>query len=207
MLTIHKSWENLFSKYDINLDTLYNGDRIIYPPREQIFRVFEMDVNDIKVVLLGQEPCHSTGQSHGLSFSVPENVKIPSPLKNIFREIELEFPERNYSFTNGNLENWFYREKIFLLNSSLSVINGKPGIHMKLWNDFTNDVIQYIDENNKNCVFLLLGSYAKAKSIFIQNKNNIVEAQHPSPLARGFIGSNIFKRIESKLNHEINWNN
>jgi len=208
MEKIHISWKKLFDNYGINLDNLYNNEyEIIYPPKESIFRVFEMDVSDIKIVLIGQDPYHSHGQAHGLSFSVPENVKIPPSLKNIFKEIKLEFPERNYKFRHGNLEKWFYKEKIFLLNSSLSVINGKPGSHMRLWCEFTNDVIEYIHENNKNCVFLLLGNFAKSKAVYIQNKYNIVEAPHPSPLARGFIGSNVFKIVESKLNCQINWDN
>ena len=207
MEKIHNSWTPLFSQYGINLDNLYDGNEIIYPPKELLFRVFEMNVTDIKVVLLGQDPYHSRGQAHGLSFSVPKNVKIPPSLKNIFKELKLEFPERNYTFTHGNLESWFYREKIFLLNSSLSVVDGKPGTHIRLWDEFTNDVIEYIHENNKNCVFLLLGNYAKSKAVYIKNKNNIVEAPHPSPLARGFIGSNVFNLVESKLKSEINWCN
>lgn len=208
MEKINQSWKPLFDKYKFNIDELYNSGTV-YPIKEYVFRVFEMDVNEIKVVLLGQDPYHSPGQAHGLSFSVPSNVKIPPSLKNIYKELKLEFPERNYDFENktGNLEKWFYNEKIFLLNSSLTVIEGKPGSHMKIWEDFTNNVIKYISENNNNCVFLLLGLYAKTKSMFINNKANIVTAPHPSPLAQGFIGSNVFIKIENILNHPINWNN
>ena len=199
-------WLPLFNKHNIDVDELYNEN--VYPPKELIFRVFEMDVKNIKVVILGQDPYHAPGQAHGLSFSVPSNVtKIPPSLKNIFKELKLEFPERKYEFTSGNLEKWFYNEKIFLLNSSLSVKQGAPGSHMKIWENFTNDVIKYISENNNTCVFLLLGNYAKSKEAFIKNKNNIVSAPHPSPLARGFIGSNVFQKIESILNETIDWEN
>jgi uracil-DNA glycosylase len=202
---MHKSWKSLFDKYE----TLYNEQFMenVYPPKELIFRVFEMDVKEIKILLLGQDPYHQKGQAHGLSFSVPNNIKIPPSLRNIFKELLLEFPDRKYNFTHGNLERWFYEEKIFLLNASLTVEDNKPNSHAKLWSKFTDDVIEFISYNNPNCLFLLLGNFAKNKSKFICNKNLIVDASHPSPLAQGFIGSNVFKQIETKLNQEINWQN
>jgi uracil-DNA glycosylase len=207
MSNIHSSWVPLFDKYKIDIDQFYSNEGIIvYPSKELVYRVFEMDVNEIKIVLLGQDPYHKKDQAHGLSFSVPENIKIPPSLRNIFKELKQEFPDRNYEFKHGNLERWFNDEKIFLLNSSLSVIEGKAGSHMKLWENFTDNIIKYISENNDKCIFLLLGNYAKSKSNFIQNKNNIVSAPHPSPLARGFIGSNVFTSIENILNKKINWN-
>ena len=207
MENIHKSWFKLFKQYDIDLDELYSSKDIIYPKKEQIFRVFEMDVTDIKILLLGQDPYHNPDQANGLSFSVSNDIKIPPSLKNIYKEIEAEFSERNYVFNSGNLERWFKEEKIFLLNASLSVIKNKPGSHMKIWQNFTDDVIKFISDNNKNCVFVLLGNFAKSKQIFISNKNNIITGVHPSPLSanNGFFGSNIFKTIEQKLNTQINW--
>jgi len=202
---IHPSWYPLFSEYDFDLDEIYNPNLIVYPPRNLVFRVFEMDVQDISIVLLGQDPYHGPNQAHGLSFSVPTGEKIPPSLQNIFKELLLEFPERNYLFNNGNLERWFYEEKIFLLNSSLTVQKSTAGSDLKIWEDFTNKVIEFISEHNDKCVFLLLGNYAKAKNIFIKNKNKIVTEVHPSPLARGFIGSNVFKRVETILGHKINW--
>ena len=158
-----------------------------------------MNIHDIKIVLLGQDPYHGLNQANGLSFSVQNEIKIPPSLKNIFKELKLEFPERDYKFTNGNLEKWFEREKIFLLNSSLTVEKGKPASHIKYWVKFTDDVIKYISLHNDKCIFLLLGNYAKSKSNLILNKDNIISAPHPSPLARGFIGSNVFKQIEEKI--------
>ena len=208
MITYHKSWAPLFEKYDFeDIDEFYSTNTEIYPKKEHLFRVFEMDVREIKVLLLGQDPYHGPGQAHGLSFSVPTGVTIPPSLRNIYKELQAEYPERNYKFTSGNLESWFYREKIFLLNSSLSVIKGKPGSMMDIWEEFTNDVIKFVSEENSNCVFLLLGNFAKAKDTFIQNKERIIKGVHPSPMAaaHGFFGSNIFKLVEEKLGEKINW--
>lgn len=208
MNNIHESWKLLFNKHIFDLDKLYDSSNIIYPSKEQIFRVFEMDMNDIKILLLGQDPYHNQNQANGLSFSVNDGMKIPPSLKNIYKEIQNEFPERNYIFQSGNLERWFKEEKIFLLNASLSVIKNKPASQMQIWKNFTNDVIKYISENNKKCIFVLLGNFAKSKEIFISNKSNIIMGVHPSPLSskKGFFGSNIFKLIEDKINSEINWN-
>jgi len=204
---VHKSWNNLFKRYEIQID----DDEEIFPPKELVFKVFEMDVKKIKLVLLGQDCYHDENQAHGLSFSVPKGVKIPPSLQNIFKELKRSFPERKYEFTHGNLENWFYNEHIFLLNCALTVVPHFAGSHLKIWRQFTNDVIKYICKKNKNCLFLLLGNFAKSKSEFITNKNNIIEATHPSPLAASssepFIGSDVFKRVEEKLGCEINWQN
>jgi len=213
MDNIHKSWKPLFDEYitdiNINLDKMYNTTDIIYPPKEKIFKVFEMDLKDIKVLLLGQDPYHNPCQANGLSFSVETGVKVPPSLKNIFKEIKNEFSDRNYDFTsgNGNIERWFYEEKIFLLNASLTVIENKPASQMHLWENFTNNVIKYISDNNDKCVFLLLGNYAKSKEKFISNKDNIVTGVHPSPLSanKGFFNSQIFMKVEEKLGKHINW--
>lgn len=207
MTSYHKSWKPLFDKFDFDIELLYQESKPVYPKKEHIFRVFEMDVKDIKVLLLGQDPYHGPGQAHGLSFSVPNGVRVPPSLQNIYKELHSEFPERKYIFKNGNLENWFYREKIFLLNASLTVIEGTPSSMMDVWEDFTNKTIKFISENNSNCVFLLLGAFAKAKKSFILNKERIIEGVHPSPFSanNGFFGSNIFKQVEVKLKHPIDW--
>lgn len=216
MHSIHESWLPLFEKhclfYNKTLDLPLEikaqiiHDITVYPPEEQIFRIFEMNLEEIQIVLLGQDPYHGPNQAHGLSFSVPDGIKIPPSLKNIYKELQSTFPERNYEFNSGNLEKWFYREKIFLLNASLTVIGGKAGSHMKLWRNFTDDVIKYISENNNKCIFLLLGNFAKEKEKFIEDKLRILTCPHPSPLARGFIGSGIFNKVEEKLGKEIDWN-
>ena len=208
----NESWKPLFEKFESipSLDILYSSEeKSVYPQKEYIFRVFEMDVREIKVVLLGQDPYHGPNQAHGLSFSVPTGVKIPPSLRNIYKELQNEFPERNYNFVSGNLEQWFYREKIFLLNASLTVADGSPSSHMKLWESFTNRVIEFISSENPKCVFLLLGNFAKAKERYILNKKNIITGVHPSPLSahNGFFHSNIFINVETLLNEKIDWSN
>ena len=209
MNNIHPSWNLIFEKHKDNINKiLENNNDTIYPPKDDIFKVFSMDLLDIKVLLLGQDPYHGKDQAHGLAFSVNKNIKIPPSLRNIYKEIQNEYPEKNYIFNHGNLERWFIEEKIFLLNSSLTVIEGKPGSFIKIWSKITDDIIQFISDNNKNCIFLLLGNYAKEKVKFINNKDMIIVGVHPSPLSanRGFFGSNIFKKLDEKINYNINWN-
>lgn len=207
MATYHPSWAPLFDEYEFDIDSLCPEGREIYPSTEHLFRVFEMDVAEIRVLLLGQDPYHGPGQAHGLSFSVPSGVTVPPSLRNIYKELQNEYPERNYVFKSGNLEQWFYREKIFLLNSSLSVVRGKPGSMIDIWEDFTNDVIRFVSEHNNKCVFLLLGNFAKAKDAFISNKSRVIKGVHPSPMAAsyGFFGSGIFKQVEARLKETIDW--
>ena len=208
MNTYHESWQSLFEEFDIDIDELYSGKEEVYPKKEHLLRVFEMDVREIKVVLLGQDPYHGPNQAHGLSFSVPNGITIPPSLRNIYKELQSEFPERNYVFKTGNLENWFYREKVFLLNASLSVEKGKPGSMVRIWENFTNKTIQFISETNATCVFLLLGNFAKAKEVYIKDKERIIKGVHPSPMSarNGFFGSGIFNLVEEKLNQKIDWN-
>lgn len=211
MEVIHPSWKPIFDKPNAFefFDEIYESNTSLYPEKRNVFRVFSMPVNEIKVVFLGQDPYHGKGQADGLSFSVPKNVKIPPSLKNIFKEILNEYPERNYQFSNGDLTNWFQNEKIFLLNSALFVAEHKPNSFINYWKKFTNEVIKFICENNNKCVFLLLGKHAKSKIDFINDKTRIVEGVHPSPLSayNGFFDSGIFKQIELKLGENINWQN
>lgn len=206
MCNIHPSWDPIFMQYEFDLDFLYSSsDTIVYPERENVFKVFEIDVQAIKVVLLGQDPYHGPNQAHGLSFSVPKSATIPPSLRNIFNELQRDYPDRYYEFRNGCLDRWFYEEKIFLLNCSLTVEKGEPTSHMDIWQEFTDDVIRFISVQNPNCVFLLLGNFAKQKASLIQNKSKIVTGVHPSPLAKGFIGSGVFSQVEKALNSYINW--
>ena len=206
MFNIHPSWDPIFMQYEFDLDFLYSSsDTIVYPEKENVFKVFEIDVQSIKVVLLGQDPYHGPNQAHGLSFSVPKSATIPPSLRNIFNELQRDYPDRYYEFRNGCLDRWFYEEKIFLLNCSLTVEKGEPTSHMDIWQEFTDDVIRFISVQNPNCVFLLLGNFAKQKASLIQNKSKIVTGVHPSPLAKGFIGSGVFSQVEKALNSYINW--
>lgn len=207
---VHKtwdvSWDPLFDQHmNVDLTSLYVTE--VYPKINDVFKVFEMPVQDIRIVLLGQDPYHGPNQAHGLSFSVTDGITTPPSLRNMYREILEEFPERNYVFKGGNLEKWHGREKIFLLNSALTVVRGKPGSHMDEWKQFTDKAIQYIAQNNTHCVFLLLGNYSKSKSKLIPQKNKIVQEVHPSPMAQGFVGSSVFKRVEAALGEEVCWSN
>jgi len=220
---IHESWYPLFQKWsrqiDILLEDVYNPSNKLetYPAREHIFKVFELSVPEIKCVLLGQDCYHGAGQAMGLAFSVPPNIKTPPSLVNIFKELQIEFPEREYTFTHGDLSVWAAREGIFLLNAALTVQQATPLSHIKRWEAFTDDVIQFILEHNAECIFLLLGNYAKDKSKIIYKlypdavyaDARIVKSVHPSPLSAhaGFFNSGIFTQVESKLGHTINWQN
>lgn len=204
----HESWHPVIDVYYKKLMKALKKEKgvIVYPKRENIFKVFKMDVEKIKVVLLGQDPYHGPNQATGLAFSCNDE-KIQPSLRNIFKELQNEFPERDYDFNSNNLSRWFEEEDIFLLNTALSVRQGEPGSNIDLWRDFTNAVIKYISDYNENCVFLLLGKPAQSKSVFIDDKSRIVSGVHPSPLSasKGFFNSGIFKRVE-ELVGEINWN-
>jgi len=207
MENVHESWKEIFDQYNIDLDTIYERDTIVYPEKEDIFRIFKMSVNKIKVVILAQDPYHSVGTADGIAFS--SRNSIPPSLRNIFKEIKIEFPKREYNFDHGDLSKWVENENIFLLNCSLTVEKSNAGSDMKIWKEFTDDIIKFISEKNTHCVFLLLGNFAKEKSSLIKNKNNIITAVHPSPFSanNGFFNSNVFKNIEKKLNTKINWQN
>ena len=208
--TIHESWQPLFKQYEFNLDSIYENNPLpVYPPKHQVFRVFEMPLDKIRIVLLGQDCYHGPNQAHGLAFSVETSQPIPPSLRNIFKELKNEFPDRNYTFTHGDLSRWAGEEGIFLLNTALTVELHKPNCHASLWKEFTDDVIQFIVENNTEAVFLLLGNSAKEKIANINNKDKIIYGVHPSPLSasRGFFGSDIFKKVEIVLKQNINWQN
>lgn len=182
----------------------------IYPPGRLIFRAFELTpVDQVKVVILGQDPYHEYGQAMGLSFSVPDNVPAPPSLKNIFKEIENELGIRMSG--RPNLENWA-RQGVLLLNSILTVESGHAASHRGIgWQEFTDAVISYLSANREGIVFLLWGNYARSKKALIDtNRHYVLEAAHPSPLAGGaFFGCGHFKKTNEILVAEgkdpINW--
>jgi uracil-DNA glycosylase len=208
MQSMHSSWHPLFDVSAAELECLPSLEEEVYPPRDKIFTAFTMPVTDIKVVLLGQDPYHGPGQAHGLSFSVPIGMPIPPSLRNIFKELVAEFPERGYNFKHGNLEAWHDR-KIFLLNAALTVAPGQPNSHAKRWTQWTDKIIEFILEHNKTCIFLLLGAFAQTKANIIDDPQRWIFGVHPSPLSahRGFFGSGIFKRLEEKIGAQIDWQN
>ena len=182
----------------------------IFPPGSQIFRAFELTpVDQVKVVILGQDPYHGPGQAHGLSFSVPVGVTAPPSLKNIFKEIETDLGVQMSGCPN--LESWA-RQGVLLLNAVLTVRCGEAASHGKIgWQEFTDAVIKYISDNCEGVVFMLWGNYARGKAVLIdRSRHCVLEAAHPSPLARGaFFGSRHFSQANAALTSfgraPINW--
>ena len=173
---------------------------VIYPPGSQIFRAFELTpVPDVKVVILGQDPYHNPGQAMGLSFSVPDGVPAPPSLVNIFKEISSDLGIRMSG--SPNLEPWA-RQGVLLLNSILTVRAGQAASHRSLgWETFTDAVIKYLSDNCDGIVFMLWGNFARTKAALIDPaKHLILEATHPSPLARGaFFGCKHFSKANNFL--------
>ena len=184
--------------------------RKIFPPGSQIFRAFDLTpVSQVKVVILGQDPYHGYGQAHGLSFSVPDNIPAPPSLKNIFKEIESDLGVRMSGYPN--LEKWA-RQGVLLLNAVLTVRSGEAASHSKIgWEEFTDAVIRYISDNCDGVVFMLWGNFARSKRDLIdRSRHYILEAAHPSPLARGaFFGCRHFSQanniLASRGRQPIDW--
>ena len=205
---MHKSWEEIFKNYpkidELNklIETI-NKKRLtttIYPSKEQVFRVFDLALEDIKVVILGQDPYHNPDQACGLSFSVNDGVALPKSLINIYKELHDDLGIKPAK--TGNLESWF-KQGVFLLNAVLTVEKNSPASHSKMgWENFTDYIIENISEKNENVVFVLWGSYARSKNKLIDSsKHKIIESAHPSPLSayRGFFGSKVFSQINDYL--------
>ena len=205
---MHSSWEEIFNNYP-KIDELNNMikkideqrlTKTIYPPKEQVFRVFDLALEDIKVVILGQDPYHNPDQACGLSFSVNDGVPLPKSLINIYKELHDDLGIKPAK--TGNLESWF-NQGVFLLNAVLTVEKNSPASHSKMgWENFTDYIIENISEKNENVVFVLWGAYARSKNKLIDpSKHKIIESAHPSPLSayRGFFGSKVFSQINSYL--------
>lgn len=217
---ITKDWlqflENEFNcDYMKNLDSfLYNeqlSGKEIYPYKSEIFNALRCTAfKDVKVVIVGQDPYHGENQAHGLSFSVKPQVKIPPSLKNIYKELQNEY---NISMPmHGYLESWA-RQGVLLLNAVLTVEASKAGSHQKKgWEQFSDKIIETINLNSKNVVFILWGSHAQKKGKGIDCKKHLVlKGPHPSPLSayRGFFGCDHFKLANEYLVKNnikaINW--
>lgn len=172
----------------------------VYPQSENIYHALKStSFENVKVIILGQDPYHGKNQADGLCFSVNDGVKIPPSLKNIYKELyhDLGITIPN----NGNLSNWT-QQGVLLLNSTLTVREGQPGSHQKKgWEFFTDYIIHIISSQKKHCVFLLWGNFAKTKKELIDTENHLVlEAAHPSPLARGaFFGCKHFSKTNNYL--------
>jgi uracil-DNA glycosylase len=173
----------------------------VYPPGSLIFNAFDLcSFNNVKAVIIGQDPYHGPGQAHGLCFSVREGVASPPSLLNIFKEIEMDLGLKKP--VNGNLERWA-SQGVLLLNATLTVKDGVPGSHQKKgWEQFTDSVINILNNEKQNLVYFLWGSFARNKCEPIdRSKNLILESVHPSPLSasRGFFGNKHFSRCNNYL--------
>ena len=185
--------------------------KTIYPKKEDIFAAFKYtDYDDVRVVLLGQDPYHGPNQAEGLAFSVSNSVIKPPSLKNIFKELEsdleIQFPKLN------SLKPWT-KQGVLLLNSVLTVEEHKPASHKNRgWETFTDEVIKKLNEREEPIVFILWGNYSKEKNVYITNpKHYVIESVHPSPFSarNGFFGSKPFSKTNTFLKEnnlkEIDW--
>lgn len=189
----------------------HKSKKIIYPASENYFRALNLvDVENIKVVILGQDPYHGDKQAHGLCFSVPEGISFPPSLQNIFTELKSDLNIATPK--TGNLTRWA-EQGVLLLNSVLTVEKNKSASHQKKgWEEFTDKIISVVNENCDAVVFILWGSYAQKKAAFVDRKKHLVlESVHPSPLSsyRGFFGSKPFSKtnawLKEKGKKEIKW--
>ena len=183
----------------------------VYPPGKEIFRAFGLTgFDDVKVVILGQDPYHGPGQANGLAFSVRDGMSKPPSLINIFKEVKNEYDQPLPD--SGNLERWA-EQGILLLNATLTVRARQAGSHQKKgWEEFTDTVIRKLSEEKENLVFMLWGAYAQKKGAVIdESKHLVLKSAHPSPFAadRGFFGNDHFKQANEYLREhgekEIKW--
>ena len=200
-----------FQALESFLDGAERSGRVIYPPKDKIFTAFtQTGFDNVKIIILGQDPYHGAGQAHGLCFSVPDGVKLPPRLRNIFKEIarDLGHPIPK----SGDLTPWA-RQGVFLLNTVMTVEEASAGAHQgKGWEDFTDTVIRALSDNREHLVFMLWGAHAQKKMGLIDgNRHLVLESVHPSPLSahRGFIGCGHFSKANLYLAERgqtpVNW--
>jgi len=196
-----------FQKILAFIETERKAGKVIYPENENIFNALKLtELGDVKVVIIGQDPYHGPGQAHGLCFSVKPGVSSPPSLQNIFKELASDLgcaAPRSVS-----LEDWA-RQGVLLLNTVLTVEQGRPESHAKIgWQIFTDRVIKTVNDHRSGVVFILWGAHAQKKAELIdQSKHHIIKSAHPSPLSasRGFLGSKPFSKTNQLLASPIKW--
>lgn len=206
---MHESWKPFlkseFSKpYFKDLANFLHDEyenKTIFPPKHQVFRAFSTDLNDVKVVILGQDPYHTPGVADGLAFSISaRNNYMPPSLINIYKEIDSDIGEHKNK--SGDLSAW-QKQGVLLLNNVLTVEAHKAGSHRgKGWEEFTEAVIKYLNQEKENLVFILWGRDARSKKKLIDSHRHLVlESAHPSPLSayNGFFGSKPFSKANDYL--------
>lgn len=207
---MNKNWDNFLEEerkkeYFSKIESFLKEERTnnnVYPVKDDIFNAFNITpLSKVKVVILGQDPYYKEGQAHGLAFSVKKGVKIPPSLRNMYKELESDI-ENFKSPEHGDLTSWS-EQGVFLLNNVLTVRENKPDSHKKIgWEIFTDSVIDYINENCENVVFILWGGNARKKAKKLnKEKHMILESAHPSPLSsyRGFFGCAHFSKTNDFL--------
>ncbi len=219
MIKIGNSWDNKlsviwesdgFQKFLKMIDHEYLM-HTVFPPRNYIFNALKLTpYENVKVVIMGQDPYHGEGEAHGLSFSVQKGIKVPPSLQNIYKELnsDLSIPPRN----EGDLTGWA-REGVLLLNAVLTVEKDKPASHRNLgWERLTDYIIKVINQKEEPVVFILWGNFAKEKIKYITNPRHcVITSPHPSPFSarNGFFGSRCFSRCNSFLESQgikpIDW--
>lgn len=209
-VAIEQSWKELlanefakpyFTEIVKTIKTEIGSGKTIYPSGKHIFNAFaHTPVDNVKVVIIGQDPYHNPGQAHGLSFSVPDGVHPPPSLVNIYKEIESDLGIKQP--TTGNLTKWA-NQGVLLLNASLTVVANSPMSHSKIgWHQFTDEVIKLISVHKQHIVFMLWGKFAQNKMALIDaNKHLLLTAAHPSPLSayNGFYGCKHFSKTNDWL--------
>ncbi len=215
---MHESWKEFldsefakpyFQELSQFLHAAYET-KTIFPAKTQVFRAFTTDLNQVKVVILGQDPYHTPGAAHGLAFSVPNSQPIPPSLVNIYKEIDAEYG--SHANPRGNLSNW-QQQGVLLLNNVLTVEAHRAGSHRgKGWEQFTEATVRHLNDKCEHLVFMLWGRDARSKSSMIdQTEHLVLESPHPSPLSAhsGFFGNGHFKKANEFLRQhglsEIVW--
>lgn len=215
---MHESWKPfLRSEFDkpyfCELSEFLHAEyenKTIFPPKQLVFSAFATDLNEVKVVILGQDPYHTPGAAEGLAFSVPPRQPVPPSLVNIYKEIDVDIG--HHANTTGSLRNW-QAQGVLLLNTVLTVEAHKPKSHSgKGWEIFTTEVIKYLNSTRPHLVFILWGRDARnKKSLIDSGKHLILESPHPSPLSAhaGFFGNHHFSKTNEFLEkyglQKINW--
>jgi len=216
----HPSWEPILKpllKQDFmrTLSVFVQNERkmaLVFPPEDLVFNAFKLTpFQDVKVVILGQDPYHNDGQAHGLSFSVPKGITLPPSLRNIYAELATDVSGFTMP-TSGDLTTWA-KQGVLLLNATLTVRAHQAASHQKKgWEEFTDQIIHAVSQKLDNVVFILWGSYAQKKAVLIDARRHLIlKSVHPSPLSvyRGFFGCKHFSKANEYLiaasKPPINW--
>lgn len=206
--------EEYHKEYFKNIVSFINKEykeKTIFPPKSKVLRALNLtDYDNVKVVILGQDPYHGVGEANGLAFAVSDGIKLPPSLQNIYKELESDLEITPAKV--GNLECWA-KEGVLLLNAVLTVEKDKAASHKDIgWENFTDAIIKKLNEKDSPVVFILWGNFARSKKAYITNPNHyIVESTHPSPFSayHGFFGSKPFSKtnnyLKSKGIKEIDW--